>query len=69
MTRVDVTNVALVSRSDGASVFMADDVKAKVDGGALWLSFTGADGEVFAVAKLPADRASAFVRGVNGRLK
>lgn len=69
MTRVDVQKVALVARSDGAPVFMADDVSAVVDDRkTMWLSFKDPDGNVFAIARLPRERAKALCSGAGKRL-
>lgn len=61
MTRVDVSNVAIVTRSDGSPCFMAETMTYKVDGGAVWISLRDGNGEIFAVGKVPADRALNFV--------
>ena len=61
MTRVDVSHVAVQSRSDGAPVFVADSMTYKVEGGTLWFSMKDEKGEVFAVGKVPHDRALDFV--------
>jgi len=60
MTRVDVSKVDVVTRGNGTPVFMADTITFLVDDkNNLWFSMKGPDGEPFAIAKVPEDRAAA----------
>lgn len=71
MTRVDVSNVAIIATSEGVPAFEAETVSVSVtkDKRDLMFSLRDPEGRVFAVACVPHERAKVLIRGAGARLR